>query len=143
MQVKVQAHVAYQTQYHVVWIPKWRKEVLVSGVREYLERILQTTIHDKYPDVYIAELNIQPDYVHALIEIPPKYAVSTIIGYVKGVSSRLLRRHFDYLQHAPSLWGVGFFASTVGINEQTIKKYIKYQDKQERGQTLLEEFALT
>jgi putative transposase len=143
MDIKVQAHVAYQTQFHVVWIPKWRRGVLVSGVKEYLTKVLQTTIHDKYPDVYITELNIQPDYVHALIEIPPKYSVSTIIGYIKGVSSRLLRMHFDYLKHAPSLWGVGFFVSSVGINEQTIKKYIKYQDKQERGQTLLEEFATT
>ncbi len=137
MQIKVQAHVAYQTQYHVVWIPKYRKEVLVKGVKEYLEKTLYSEIEKRYPDVYISELNVQVDHVHALIEIPPKYCVSTVVGYLKGTSSRLMRMHFEYLQHARCLWADGFFVSTVGINEAIVKRYIQHQHTQERGQALL------
>lgn len=137
VKVKVQAHVAYQTQYHVVWIPKYRRKVLIAGVKEYLEKVLYSEVEKRYPDVYVSELNVQVDHVHALIEIPPKYTVSSVIGYIKGVSSRLMRMHFDYLQHARGLWADGFYVSTVGITEDTIRKYIRYQETQERGQAEL------
>ena len=78
----------YQTQYHVVWIPKYRRKVLVPGVKEYLEKAFSIILAERYPDVYISEQNIQPDHVHMLLEIPPKYAVSTVIGVLKGGSSR-------------------------------------------------------
>ena len=105
MKVKVQAHVAYQTRYHVVWIPKFRKKVLVAGVKEYLEKTIQTTVIDRYPDVYIIELNVQVDHVHALVEIPPKYSVSSVVGYIKGVTSRNMRMHFEFLRHVRSICG--------------------------------------
>lgn len=134
---KVQAHVAYQVGYHVVWIPKYRRKVFASGVKEYLEEILKTTIIDRYPDVFLEELNIQVDHVHALLEIPPKYSVSSVVGYIKGVSARKLRMHFPFLRHAQSLWADGFFVSTVGKNEITIRKYIQYQNNQDLGQAKL------
>ena len=137
MQIKTQAHVAYQTQYHIVWIPKRRKQILVAGVKEYLVKTLYSAVEHRYPDVYISEINVQPDHLHALIEIPPKYAVSTVVGYLKRVSSRLLRMHFDWLQQVPNLWADGFFVSTVGANEGVIRRYIKFQDKQEYGQAEL------
>ena len=137
MRIKTQAHVAYQTQYHVVWIPKRRRKILVSGVKEYLVKTLYAAIEGRYPDVFISEINVQQDHLHALIEIPPKYSVSTVVGYVKGVSSRLLRMHFTWLQHVPSLWADGYFVSTVGANESVIRRYIKFQDKQEYGQAEL------
>ena len=137
MKIKVQSHAAYQTQYHVVWIPKYRKKVLVAGVDTYLEKVFYSILDDWYPDVYISEQNIQPDHIHMLIEIPPKYAVSTVIGKLKGASSRLLRQKFDYLKKRRALWSVGYFVSSVGVNEQTIKKYIRYQQKQDLGQALL------
>ena len=110
---------------------------MVGGVQEYLEKVLYTNIEERYPDVYISELNVQEDHVHALIEIPPKYAVSTVVGYIKGVSSRLMRMHFDYLKHARAMWSDGFYVSTVGIDEAVIKRYIRFQQKQERGQAEL------
>ncbi len=140
VKIKVQAHVAYQTQYHVVWIPKYRHEVLIEGVKQYLEKTFISIVEERYPDVYIVEQNIQTDHVHMLIEIPPKYAVSTVIGVLKGVSSRLLRKKFEYLKLRNELWSVGYFVSSVGANESVIKRYIKYQQKQDRGQaTLVEE----
>lgn len=137
MEVKVQAHVAYQTRYHVVWIPKYRKKVLVAGVKEYLEKTIQTTVVDRYPDVYVIELNVQVDHVHALLEIPPKYSVSSVVGYIKGVTSRNLRMHIEYLRRATSLWADGYYVSTVGYDENKIREYIRYQEKQASGQALL------
>ena len=84
---------------------------------------------DRYPDVYVHELNIQEDHVHALLEIPPKYSVSTVIGYIKGTTSRLARMHIESLRHARELWGDGFYVSTIGLNEQMVRKYIQYQDQ--------------
>ena len=137
MVTKVQAHVAYQLGYHIVWIPKYRREIFVSGVKEYLEKIIKTSVIDRYPDVHIHEINIQKDHVHALIEIPPKYSISSVVGYIKGVSSKKLRMHFVFLQHARALWANGFFVSSVGRNEENIRKYIKYQNSHDFGQAKL------
>ena len=120
VETKVQSHVAYRIQYHVVWIPKYRRKILVDGVKEYLTETIKTAIIDRYPDVYLLELNVQVDHVHALFEIPPKYAVSTVIGYIKGITSKKMRMHFEFLRHARALWSDGFFVSTVGLNEQMI-----------------------
>lgn len=139
MKIKTQAHVAYQTQYHVVWIPKYRHKILVEGVKQYLEKVFYTVLEQRYPDVYINEQNIQLDHVHMLIEIPPKYAVSTVIGVLKGVSSRLMRKQFDYLGRRSEMWSVGYFVSSVGANESVIKRYIRYQEKQDLGQAELVE----
>lgn len=139
MKIKVQAHVAYQTQYHVVWIPKYRHTVLVEGVKQYLEKVFYSVLEERYPDVYISEQNIQVDHVHMLLEIPPKYAVSAVVGVLKGVSSRLMRKEFDYLKIRREMWSVGYFVSTVGANEAVIRRYIRYQEKQDRGQAELVE----
>ena len=140
MRIKVQAHVAYQTQYHVVWIPKYRHKILVEGVKQYLEKVFYAILEERYPDVYISEQNIQLDHVHMLIEIPPKYAVSAVIGLLKGTSSRLMRKRFAYLQTRREMWSVGYFVSSVGANESVIRRYIQYQEKQDLGQaTLVEE----
>ena len=137
MEVKVQAHVAYQTRYHIVWIPKFRRKILVAGVKEYLEKSLQSIVIERYPDVYLHELNVQVDHVHALLEIPPKYSVSGVVGYIKGASSRYLRMHIEYLRRATSLWADGFYVSTVGYDEKKIRSYIRNQDMQASGQALL------
>ena len=139
VKIKVQAHVAYQAQYHVVWIPKYRHEVLVEGVKQYLEKVFVSILEERYPDVYISEQNIQVDHVHMLIEIPLKYSVSTVIGVLKGVSSRLVRKEFEYLRTRNELWSVGYFVSSVGANESVIKRYIRYQQKQDLGQAELVE----
>ena len=139
MKIKVQAHVAYRTQYHVVFIPKYRHKVLIDGVKQYLEKVFYSILEERYEDVYISEQNIQVDHVHMLIEIPPKYAVSAVIGVLKGMSSRLMRKEFEYLKRRNELWSVGYFVSSVGANEEVIRNYIKYQEKQDRGQALLVE----
>ena len=137
MDTKVQAHVAYQLRYHIVWIPKYRRKVFVKGVSEYVEKVIKTSVIDKYPDIFVHEINIQKDHVHALLEIPPKYSISSVVGYIKGISSRKLRMHFPFLQHVHSLWSDGFFVSSVGRSEEVIQKYIKYQNSHDFGQAKL------
>ena len=135
MKIKYQAHTVYQTQYHVVWIPKGRRNILLPGVANYLKKMIFGLIEDRYPDVYISEMNILSDHIHTLIEIPPKYSVSTIIGYLKGRTSLQLRKKFEFIRRNPTTWSEGYFVSTVGLNESIIRKYIKFQQQQDSGQT--------
>lgn len=134
MKIKKQAHTVYQTQYHIVWIPKYRYEVLVDGVDKYLEKALDTYLADRYPDVHITERNIQKDHVHLLIEIPPKYAVSKVVQDIKSNTSRKLRDKFEYLRRGnKAMWSVGYFVSTIGKDEKMIRRYIRDQEKEDKG----------
>lgn len=135
MKFHVQAHVTYKTRYHIVWIPKYRRKTLVKGVREYLEKVMDTYLTDRYPDVILIERSVQEDHIHVLIEIPPKYSVSKVIGDIKANTSRLMRKKFDYLARADEMWSIGYFVSTVGTNEKMIKNYIQNQEKQDKGRS--------
>ena len=98
MKIKKQAHVAYQTLYHIVWIPKKRYHTLVKGVNEYLEKVMDGYLVERYPDVHVHERNIQPDHIHILLEIPPKYAVSKVVQDIKSNTSKEMRNRFEYLR---------------------------------------------
>lgn len=102
-----------------------------------MEQTTNTVIIDRYPDVHVIELNVQKDHVHALLEIPPKHSVSSVVGYIKGVTSRTMRMHFEFLRRATGLWADGFYISTVGYDEKRIRDYIKFQNQQASGQALL------
>ncbi|MFW5720163.1 MAG: IS200/IS605 family transposase [Candidatus Dojkabacteria bacterium] len=137
MKTRVQSHVAYQLLYHIVWIPKYRKKVLVPGVSSYLDKVIRTYLQDRYPDVVVEEMNVQVDHVHILLVVPPKYSVSKVVGDIKSNSSRLLRKKFEYLRRgSSSLWSVGYYVSSVGLDEQRIRKYVRYQENQDKGQLI-------
>lgn len=84
MKFHVQDHVTYKTRYHIVWIPKYRRKTLVSGVREYLEKVMDTYIEDRYLDVITIERSVQEDHIYILLETPPKYSVSKVVGDIKA-----------------------------------------------------------
>ena len=134
MKYKRQAHVVYKTKYHIVWIPKYRRKILVSGVSKYCETVMRNYLVDRYPDVHIQEISIQVDHVHLLIEIPPKYAVSKVVGDIKSDTARKMRKKFEYIGKQSNVWSVGYFVTTVGANEKTIEKYIRSQEEQDKGQ---------
>jgi putative transposase len=138
MKYRRQAHVVYKTKYHVVWIPKYRRKILVGGVGTYCEKVIRRVLTERYPDVVVEVMTIQPDYVHMMIEIPPKYAVSTVVGVMKGETSREMRKKFGYIGNANAMWSIGYFVSTVGANEGIIRRYIEEQEKQDTGRALLE-----
>jgi len=137
MEVRVQAHVAYRLSYHIVWIPKYRWKILKPGVASYLKKIIVSYLADNIPDVQLEEFNAQPDHVHILIVIPPKYAISTIVQKLKSHTSLKLKQNFDYLKPRPAVWSTGYFVSSVGIDEHAIKKYIRFQEKHDTGQAKL------
>jgi putative transposase len=139
MEIRFSAHGAYHHQYHVVWMPKYRKKILKGELKGYLEKSLFTIQHF-HPDVLIEKFSIQPDHVHLIIVIPPKYAVSAIIGKLKANTSREVRTRFPGLKKVywrNEFWSVGFFSSTVGINEDVIKRYVEFQEKVDKGQVQL------
>ena len=88
------------------------------------------------------ELNVQPEHVHLVAIIPPKYSVAKVVEIIKSRSAKEVRKEIEWLDKlyydTSSLWTVGFFVSTVGINEEMIKKYVRYQQKQDSGQAKLE-----
>ena len=132
-----QAHSIYKCRYHIIWIPKYRRKVLVTGVDKYLEKVIRSYLSENYPDVIIRQCSIQPDHIHALWEIPPKYSVAKVIGDVKANSARLMRQNFEYLRRCRNFWSVGYFVSTVGTNETIITDYIRNQERQDKGRASL------
>ncbi len=140
MQIRLSAHGAYHHQYHIVWIPKYRKKVLKGDLKLYLEKGLFDS-QKFHPDVEIEKFSIQIDHVHLIMVIPPKYAVSAIVGKLKANTSREMRARFPWLRKIywrNEFWSVGFFSSTIGINEDVIKRYVEFQEKVDTGQLQLD-----
>jgi len=140
MKTRRQAHCVYRCQYHIVIIPKYRYKVLVDGVKEYLE-IKLDEVRKYYPEIEYVERNIQPDHVHLLLSFPPKYSISKVVGIIKSNTSYALREKFDFIRQRylgiNALWSVGYFVSTVGLDETMIEKYVRYQEKEDLGQAQL------
>ena len=134
MEIRVQAHAAYRLMYHVVWIPKYRQKILVKGVERYCEKVIRNYVKDRYPDIVIEELRIMEDHVHMVAIIPPKYSISSVIGGIKANSSLKMRQEFEYIRRNRAMWSVGYFVSSVGLDEEKIKKYVRYQEEQDKGQ---------
>jgi len=141
MKLYKSAHSIYKTQYHIVWITRYRRKILVTGVNSYLEIKLQE-IRKYYPDWEYLEIGIKPDHVHLYMVIPPKYAVSMVVETIKKNTSRSLSKKFNFLQKVywdkKGIWGEGYFVSTVGINEEVIRRYVQQQAEEETGQAQLE-----
>lgn len=137
METRTQAHVCYRLLYHVVWIPKKRWKVLKPGVGSYLEKVVKSVVSDRYPGVVVEEIAVQEEHVHMVVVIPPKYGISRVIGEVKSTSSRKLREKFEYMRRGrDNLWSIGYFVSSMGLDEERIKRYVRYQRKQDEGQLL-------
>ena len=137
MDVRTQNHVAYRLSYHIVWIPKYRRNLLVKGVGSYFKKVLKSYLCDKYPDVILEKINVQKDHVHMIVVIPPKYAISKVIGDMKSNTSKALRKNFEYLRRNRVLWSIGYFVSSIGLDEEKIHKYVEYQEKQDKGRAQL------
>ena len=124
-----------------MWIPKYRRRILNPGVKGYLTKILPGVL-EAMPGCEMVEYNIQFDHIHIVMIIPPKYAVSEIIGRIKGMTASRLRKRFGWLKklywEENIVWSPGYFVSTVGIDEDKILKYVKWQGSQDSGQAKLE-----
>jgi putative transposase len=116
-----------------VFCPKYRYRVLKDEVGQYTESLLRRLSEQK--EIEVLELNVQEDHVHMVLSIPPKYKVSEVMGYLKGkVAIRLFERykHLGKRYWGRHLWSRGYCVSTVGIDEEQIRKYVKWQEDKER-----------
>jgi len=107
-------------------------------VKEYL-MIKLDEVRKHYPEIEFVERNIQPDHVHIVLSFPPKYSVAKVVQVMKANTGKALREKFDFLRErywrSGGIWSVGYFASTVGLDERTIRDYVKYQEDEDLGQT--------
>lgn len=134
MRIRSLNHSTYQHQYHIVWGTKYRRKILKPYVLVELKKVLYATVK-KYPTLWIEELNTDDDHVHIQIEIPPNIAVSDAVSKLKSASSRYLRTRFKFIREIyiekDGIWSVGYFSSTVGLNEEKVKRYIAWQSKKD------------
>jgi putative transposase len=141
VEIRFSGHTAYRTEYHVVWIPKYRHRILNPGVKAYLLKMLPKVL-DTIQGCEIIKINIQVDHIHVIMIIPPKYAVSTVIGKIKGTTSSQLRKRFAWLKKRywgeNIVWSPGYFVSTIGIDEEKVIRYVEWQGRQDSGQAKLE-----
>ena len=140
MDIRLSAHGVYHHTYHLVWIPKYRRRVLKGDLKEFVAKRLPA-IQEFHPAVAVQQWSIQVDHVHVVAVIPPKYAVSAIVGKIKANTSREIRQRFPeikqvYWRH--EFWSPGFFSSTVGLDEAVIKRYVEFQEKVDKGQLTLQ-----
>ena len=130
------SHSIYHCNYHIVWTPKYRLRLLRDILADMVEDKIRTI--SAWKEVEIIELNVQPDHVHLVCSIPPKLSVSDYVGIVKGKTAIQMFKSFPSLKKKPywgkHFWSRGYFVSTIGIDEDKIVRYVKYQEEQEKKQ---------
>ena len=126
-------HTRWECKYHVVFIPKYRRKALFGQIRRELGEVFHRLARQQ--ESIIEEGHVMLDHVHMMISIPPKYAVSQVVGYVKGKSAIHIARTYvgrkkNYV--GQNFWARGYFVSTVGRDEQVIRNYIRHQEKEDQ-----------
>jgi putative transposase len=124
--------------YHVVWGTKYRRKYLKPYVVRELKRTLYQTIKD-YPTLYIIQLATDEDHIHMQIEIPPNVTIAAAVQTLKARSSIHLKQKFKFIREMyidGGIWSVGYYVSTIGLNETAIKHYLDRQGKLDKGKTL-------
>ena len=136
------SHTKWNCKYHIVFAPKYRRQVFYGEKRVAIGKILRQLC--EWKGVNIVEAEMCPDHVHMLVEIPPKIAVSSFMGYLKGKSSTMLYEQFGELKYKyrnREFWCRGYYVDTVGKDTKKIQTYIQNQLKEDEltGQLTLEE----
>ena len=134
------AHSIYYLRYHVVWVCKYRRRILKPGVTSYIRKILPKLLQSM-PGVTIETIGFDSDHLHMVMSIPPKYSISSVMGELKSQSASRLRKKFLWLSKVywkeNIVWSPGYFVSSVGVDEETIKNYVEHQGRQDSGQLQL------
>jgi len=135
MRIRKLNHSVYQVKYHIVWGTKYRRKILKHYVRK--EKIVAIyRVLRKHPTWYIERINSGDDYVHLMMEISPKERIADVVRELKKASSHELQRRFPFIAkiyEKGNMWSVGCFVSTVGLDEEQIRKYIEKQNEWDRG----------
>lgn len=130
---KKQSHVVYKCDYHIVWVPKYRFRVLTGEIGKIVDHDIRML--SEWLGCEVIELNVRIDHVHVVVSIPPKISVSTYLGTIKGKIAIKMFKSYPTLKKKPywgnHFWARGYFVNTIGLNEDMIKRYVKYQEQEE------------
>ena len=143
MRIRSLNHSRYQHQYHIVWCTKYKRKFIQDYVKPVLIAWLFEIV-EKYPTLYIKTVNTDIDHIHLQIEIPPNVAVAAVVQRLKMITSTKLCKKYKFINEMyldSNIWSVGYFSSTVGLNEETIRKYIENQGTEDLPQDATAEFS--
>ena len=128
------SHSFYYCVYHIVWTPQYRFRILRDLLADTVEDKIRTIC--AWKDVEVLELIVQPDHVHLVCSNPPKLSVADVVGTIKGKTAIRLFKAFPTLKKKPywgnHFWARGYFVSTLGLDEEKVRRYVKYQEEQDR-----------
>jgi putative transposase len=128
------SHVYYKCEYHVVFVPKYRFRILTGTVNNLINHDIR--LISQWKEVEVLELNVQADHVHLVCSIPPKISVSDFMGILKGKLAMRVFKSYPDLKQKPywgnHFWAKGYFISTIGLDEEMIRRYVRHQEKEER-----------
>ena len=133
MDLQSLSHTRWECKYHIVWIPKCWKKALYMELRKYLGKVLRDLALRK--ESQIVEGHLRLDHVHVLVSIPPKHSVSEVVGFIKGKSAIHIARTFAGRRRnfvGQSFWARGYYVSTVGKDEESVRRYIQEQEEADR-----------
>lgn len=144
MRIRKLHHSVYQCEYHIVFGTKYRRQWLKDYVKtELIEYLFE--MQSRFPTWYFHQINTDSDHIHFRMEISPKYAVSEVVQKIKAESSQYLKKKFPFVQAIydpdPGIWATGYFVSTIGLNEDQIRKYIEEQGKADLPIDVTSEFS--
>lgn len=128
------SHSIYECKYHSVFCPKYRYRIFRDEIAEYTKVQIHWLCQQK-DGVEVLELNVKPDHIHLVAVIPPKFAVSNFMGYLKGKLAIRIFNRYEKLGRrywGRHLWARGYCVSTIGLDEEKIRKYVKWQEKREK-----------
>src|SRR3989304_10081280 len=135
MRYRKSAHAIYKTEYHLVWIPRYRRKIFVKGVKEYAGKIL-SHIPEFEPDIEVIKLSVQLDHIHMVIVIPPRIAVADVVQFIKSQSAKKLKAKFPFLQKTyaskEGIWSRGYCVSCIGFNEKENLAHVAHQEKEKK-----------
>ena len=123
------SHTRWDCKYHVVFIPKRRKKAIYGALRKHLGEIFRELAQQR--ECKVVEGHLMTDHVHICLSVPPKYSVSNVVGFIKGKSAISIARHFGGRQRnftGEVFWARGYFVSTVGLDEEMVRAYIRNQE---------------
>ena len=132
------SHVRWECKYHIVIIPKYRKRMLYGKVKKHVGEVIKEVCRQR--GIELVEGHLMPDHIHMCVSIPPKHSVAFAIGFIKGKSAVRIHRQILGNKKVTGLhfWSRGYCVSTVGLDEETIRKYIREQEALEKRQGELE-----
>jgi len=128
------SHTIYECKYHLIFCPKYRYRILKDEIGEWVKREIIKLLGQK-EGIEIIEMNVQVEHIHLVVWIPPKYAVSEVMGYLKGkLAIRMFQRYEKIGKQfwGRHLWSRGYCVSTIGIDEERIRQYVRWQEEKDR-----------